>query len=139
MILAKLTETEQEIISSYLEEIQVSQGEKLFSPQDKAEGVFFIKSGRLGVQTPTGFADKCQVVALLDAGAPVGEKGLVRDDLRNVTVAAIEDSVLYYLSRDDFGRIEEDEPTLAIKILKLLLSTASLRLQASSQRLAHVL
>jgi CRP/FNR family transcriptional regulator, cyclic AMP receptor protein len=139
MILAKLTESEREIVFPYLQEVKVSRGEFLFSPQDKAEGVFFVKSGRLGVQTPTGFADRCQVVALLDPGSPIGEKGLTQNGLRNVAVAAIEDSVLYYLAAADFAKIEQTTPSLAVKILKLLLATTALRLQASSQRLAHVL
>ncbi len=139
MILAKLTQSEQEIVFSYLQEVKVAKGELLFSPQDAAEGVFFVKSGRLGVQTPTGFADRCQIVALLEPGSPIGEKGLTQNGLRNVAVAAIEDSVLYYLTAADFAEIEQSTPSLAIKILKLLLAVTALRLLAGSQRLAHVL
>ncbi len=139
MILKKLSESEREEVSNYLEERKISRGEVLFSPDDPAEGVFFVKSGRLGVQTGTGFEDRQQIVALLDPGSPVGEKGLAGEGLRKMSIVAIEDSLLYYLSAADFDRIEKSCPELAVKILKELLGIAALRLQANSQRLADVL
>jgi CRP-like cAMP-binding protein len=139
MVLTKLSDTEQEEISPFLEERKLLRGEVLFSPDDVAEGVFFVIKGRLGVQTRTGFEDKQQIVALLDPGSPIGEKGLAERGPRKMTVVAIEDSVLSYLPADCFKQIEKSHPELAIKVLKKLLGIAALRLQANSERLAHVL
>lgn len=139
MILANLSKTEHDELFIHLEEVKVGCGEYLFRPGDASSAVFFLKSGRMGVQTSTGFEDKQQVVALLDPGAVIGEKGLATDDSRKMTVVAIEDCVLLSLGVEDFTKLEKSDPALAVKILKGLLNVAVLRLQASSKRLAHVL
>ncbi len=139
MVLASLTTTEHDELSPYLEEVRISSGEYLFRPGDLADAVFFLKSGRVGVQTSTGFEDRQQVVALLDPGAAVGEKGLTAKGSREMAVIVIEDSVLYSLGMDAFSKLEKSHPDLAFKILKRLLNISALRLRASSKRLAHVL
>jgi CRP/FNR family cyclic AMP-dependent transcriptional regulator len=88
---------------------------------------------------PTGFGDRLQVVALLDAGAPVGESGLLDNQSRGATLAAVEDSCLLLLSRQDFANISVTHPVLAVKILKWLMARLSIRLKKNSERLAHVL
>lgn len=139
MALGFLTKNEQEKVLLYLKEIYVEKGQALFGSGDASDGVFFLKKGKLGVQTRTGFEDKQQVVALLDPGAPVGEKGIAEKGLRGMNVVAIDDAKLFYLNSDDFGKIEKSYPDIAIKILKKMIVTASLRLHSSSERLAHVL
>ncbi len=140
MVLKELEDIEREAVLPYLKKVSLKKGEMLFQPAKEADGVFFLETGRLGVQTETGFEDKQQVVALLDPGAPVGEKGLARKgESRGMSVVAIEDATLFFLSMGDFEAIEREKPTIAIKILKKLLYIASLRLQNSSVRLAHVL
>ncbi len=126
-------------LASYLKEKRLPRGEKLFVPDDSADGVYFVRSGRLGVQTGTGFEDRLQVVALIEEGSPIGEKGLTMNETRGMSVVAIEDAVLDHLSGEDFAEIEQSHPQLAIALLKALLDITSLRLQASSERLAHVL
>lgn len=139
MVLASLNTSEHNELISYMEEVKASRGEYLFRPGDVADAVFFLKSGKVGVQTSTGFEDRQQVVALLDPGAAVGEKGLAASGLREMTAVAIEDCVLYSLGRGAFTKLEKSNPDLALKILKKLLNISTLRLRASSERLAHVL
>lgn len=134
-----LSENDNKVISTFMIRIEIARGEVLFQPGDEAKGVYFLEKGRLGVQTKTGFEDRQQVVALLDPGAPIGERGFAFSDKRGMTVVAIEDSSVFFLSANDFSKIEASNPSVAIIILKKLLSAASLRLQASSERLAHVL
>jgi CRP-like cAMP-binding protein len=91
------------------------------------------------VQNKTGFGEKMQVVALLDPGAPVGEKGLLGPRPRGATLVAVKDSKLLTLSGDAFDILADKSPVLAIKLLKFLLNRVSLRLEKSSERLTHVL
>ncbi|MFN2353052.1 MAG: Crp/Fnr family transcriptional regulator [Desulfopila sp.] len=139
MFLTQLNEEENRVLKPHLEEVLLGVGEKLYTPGERAQGIFFLQSGRLGVQTSTGFEDKQQVIALLDPGAIVGENGLAGPALRVMTVYALQDSVLVFLSTEAFSALERREPRLAFTILKKALSTASMRLQANSERLAHVL
>lgn len=139
MFLTQLNKEENAVLKPHLEEVLLDVGEKLYTPGERAQGIFFLQSGRLGVQTSTGFEDKQQVIALLDPGAFVGENGIAGPTLRVMTVYALQESVLVFLSTKAFTILENEEPRLAIKILKKALSTTSMRLQANSDRLAHVL
>lgn len=139
MVLGFLTKDEQKKVLPYLQEVHLAKGKSLFRPGDESDGVFFLEKGQLGVQTKTGFEDKKQVVALLDPDAPIGEKGVAENGKRGMTVIAIENAKLFHLNSNDFGKIERSDPIIAIKVLKKLLLISSLRLQSSSDRLAHVL
>ena len=117
----------------------LEKGEVLFHAGDAAEGVFFLEIGRLAVLKETGFNEKTQVVALLEPGASVGEGGAIGGLLRTATVIAIEESLLYCLQHRDLAALGEQDPQILIRIFKRLLYVSSLRLQKSSERLAHIL
>jgi CRP-like cAMP-binding protein len=114
-------------------------GTPLYKMNDPADCLYVLVAGKIAVQMPTGFGDRLQVVALLDAGAPVGESGLLDNQSRGATLAAVEDSCLLLLSRQDFANISVTHPVLAVKILKWLMARLSIRLKKNSERLAHVL
>lgn len=122
-----------------MKEVVLQKGEFLFRAGDVAEGVFFLEKGRLAVMKETGFNNRTQVVALLEPGASVGEGGALGDSSRSATVVAIEDSLLFFLSREILTALAEKDHQVLIRILKRLLYTTSLRLQKSSERLAHIL
>jgi CRP/FNR family transcriptional regulator, cyclic AMP receptor protein len=119
--------------------VVVKKGEVLFRVGDGAEGVFFLETGKLAVMKETGFNERTQVVALLEPGASVGEAGALDITPRSATIMAIEESVLYFLSRLSLVALAEKNPQMLIKILKRLLYSSTLRLQKSSERLAHIL
>jgi CRP/FNR family transcriptional regulator, cyclic AMP receptor protein len=119
--------------------VVVKKGEELFRAGEGAEEVFFLESGKLAVMKETGFNDRTQVVALLEPGASVGEGGALGDSPRSATILAIEESLLFCLRRSTLIALTEKNPQLLIKIFKRLLSTTNLRLQKSSERLAHIL
>jgi CRP/FNR family transcriptional regulator, cyclic AMP receptor protein len=120
-------------------QIVLKKGETLFRTGDVANGVFFLEKGRLAVLKETGFNDRTQVVALLEPGASVGEGGVLGDTPRSATIMAIEESLLFCLSRGTLVALAEKDPQILIRILKRLLYTTNLRLQKSSERLAHIL
>jgi CRP-like cAMP-binding protein len=120
-------------------QVVVQKGGFLFRSGDVAEGVFFLENGRLAVLKETGFNHRTQVVALLEPGASVGEGGALGDSYRSATIMAIEESLLFFLSRATFVSLAEKDPQILIRLLKRLLYTTNLRLQKSSERLAHIL
>jgi CRP-like cAMP-binding protein len=120
-------------------QVIVKKGEVLFRAGDIADEVFFLEKGRLAVLKETGFNRRTQVVALLEAGASVGEGGALGNSTRSATIMAIDESLLFCLSRGTLAALSEKNPQILIRILKRLLYTTNLRLQKSSERLAHIL
>ena len=134
-----LDQAEAETMLAAMEKVSYSAGREIFKKGDYADCLYILVTGRVAVQNKTGFGDRMQVIALLDPGAPVGEKGLLEDGLRGATLTAVKDSELLILTNESFDQIVSEEPVLAVKLLKWLLKRVSLRLEKSSERLVHVL
>jgi CRP-like cAMP-binding protein len=101
--------------------------------------LYFVVEGQLAVQKRTGFGDRTQVVALLDPGAPVGERALLRDNVHCSKLVAVKKTILLSLSREKFAQFKKVHSPLAMNLLEWLLNSSSLRLRKSSDRLSQVL
>ncbi len=134
-----LEKTEAETLLALMEKVSYDAGAELFQKGDLAECLYFLVSGRIAVQNKTGFGERTQVVALLDPGAPIGEKGLFAGASRGATLTMVKDSELLALSHESFDKLVDDTPVVAIKLLKWLLNRVSLRLEKNSERLVQVL
>ena len=127
------------MVQAEFETVDLSAGSVLFRIGEPATIVYFLVSGRIAVQKSTGFADKLQVVALLDPGAPIGEGAVVPGQSRGATVVAIENCRLLSLQQQHLDIIKENNCELAWKILIRLMHVTHLRLQKSSERLARIM
>jgi CRP-like cAMP-binding protein len=136
---AFLEKAETETLLTVMNSVSYKAGDQVFQKGDPADCLYFLRAGRVAVQGKTGFGDRTQVVALLDPGAPVGEKGLLGGRIRGSTIVAVKDSDFFFLSQESFAILVEEQPDLAIKLLKWLLDRVSLRLEKNSERLVHVL
>jgi CRP/FNR family transcriptional regulator, cyclic AMP receptor protein len=134
-----LDKTDAVIFLNAMKITEIKAGNILYKSNDTADGLYVLISGRIAVQKHTGFADRMQVVALLDPGAPLGESGLLAAQTRGATLTAVADSHLLSLSRQAFTEITTTTPLLAVKVLTWLVGRLSSRLKKSSERLAHVL
>ena len=124
---------------SVMEMVELQAGSLLYAADDPADCLYIVVAGRVAVQKETGFGDRMQVVALFDPGAPLGESGLLTDKVRGATLTAVSDTRLLILSRQALSTLAIHNPALVVKILTWLLDRLALRLQKSSERLAHVL
>lgn len=136
---AFLEQEEAKTLLSTMQRVSYAAGTVVFEKGDAADCMYFLHTGKVAVQMKTGFGEKMQVVALLDPGAPVGEKGLLGRQTRGATLVAVKDSELLVLPREAFDILVDESPALIIKILKWLLHRVSLRLEKNSERLTHVL
>ncbi len=80
-------------------------GEDIIVQGDKGDFYYVIKSGRVAVlQKKKGEQDAKQV-AVLGEGDAFGEEALIRDDPRNATCRAIEETTVYCLDKVDFAQV----------------------------------
>lgn len=122
-----------------IDPVELIAGSVLFSQGHEADGLYFVVSGKLAVQKETGFGARQQVVALLEKGSPVGEGGVLDGVLHGTTVVAVTDSTLLYLTRSSFDQLCDERPEFGLIFFRWLLGRVTLRLQANTKRLAHVL
>lgn len=133
--------SEEEIItlSRYCERKDAKSGEVLINEGEKSEFLAFIISGRLEATKDTGFKGNDIVLAEYSQGSTFGELGLLDRRPSGVTIAAVEDSTLVILKHHKFESLAMEDSTLALKLLKGLLLTASIRLTKCYDRFVSVL
>ena len=130
---------EAETLLAVMESVSSPAGYEIFKKGDPADCVYLLVRGRVAVQNKTGFGERTQVIALLDPGAPLGEKGLLGGGVRGATLTAVQDSELLVLTHEAFDEVVRGNPEIAVKFLQWLLKRVCLRLEKSSERLVHVL
>ena len=135
-----LDKAETETLLAVMERVSYEAGDQIFQKGDPADCLYFLVSGRVAVQNKTGFGERTQVVALLDPGAPVGEKGLLGGrqpwgypyggERFRASCSCPGNRLISWLAII---------LVLQSKLLKWLLNRVSLRLEKNSERLVHVL
>jgi CRP-like cAMP-binding protein len=82
-----------------------SLGEDIVVQGDKGDYYYIVKNGRVAVLKKSNGARESKQVALLCEGDGFGEEALIRDDPRNATCRAIEETTVYALDKIDFDQI----------------------------------
>ena len=82
---------------------------------------------QFAVKKYTGFEDKMQVVALLGAGAVIGEGSITEGHSRTATIVAVEGSEVFELSQKEYAAIKTDFPEIALKMLEHNIKISGLR------------
>ena len=80
-------------------------GEDIIVQGDKGDFYYIIKSGRVAVLKKSKGEQEQKQVAMLVEGDGFGEEALIRDDPRNATCRAIEETTVYALDKVDFSQI----------------------------------
>jgi len=130
------TGDEQRDLLSYLELMEVAQGEVLFSEGDPGDYLGLVLSGRLEVEKHTEFEGREIIIALLTRGALVGELSLIDEQPRSATVRALEPTQLAILRRALLDELLRDHPEAGIAFLRGMNKILSIRLRKAVDRLA---
>ncbi len=80
-------------------------GQNIVVQGDKGNTYYIIKSGRVAVLKKKKGEEEARQIAELGPGEAFGEEALIRDDPRNATCQAIEDTTVFVLQKKDFNQI----------------------------------
>ena len=80
-------------------------GEDIIVQGEKGDFYYTIKSGRVAVLKKGKADQEARQVAILVDGDGFGEEALIRDDPRNATCRAMEQTIIYALDKVDFAQI----------------------------------
>ncbi len=101
----------------------VKAGSVIFQEGDKADGLFIIKSGQVGIRLGN------RTLADLNANSIFGEMALIDDAPRSATAVAITDVELVPVSEKQFLFLVSQTPFFALKVMRAL----ARRLRATSK------
>jgi len=125
------------LAARYFQWHRVEAGRTLWEENAPQGFLALIVSGKVESLKETEFG-RPFVTGLYSAGTVVGEDGFLSGRPRHATVKAVARSELLTISRDDFERLAQEQPALAVKILACLNSLLSGRLHNAMERLATV-
>ena len=121
-----LSDDEIKKIAKMTKHMQFKKGQMLLHEGEKSDTLFIVNSGKVKVSKYT-VDGKEQILYLLTSGEFFGELHLFNpDEVNNFSVCAIEETKICMLTKDNVDRIMEENPQIAIKLLK-----------AVTKRLAH--
>ncbi len=114
------------------EPVRFSPGEKLMMQGAPGDAMFFIAWGHVEVSTKlfgSGSPFSANKVAELTVGDVVGEMALVNDAPRSATVTALDEVMVYRLSRDNWRHVDAFYPGLAYRVREVVKTRTNLPLR----------
>jgi len=104
-------------------------GDVLIAEDTVGNDFFILVGGRVSVST------KGQRLVTLGPGAPFGETALLERTTRSATVRALEPTKVMLIHGDDFYTMLEQQPTMAVKLLRSFVLALHQRLRAANTEL----
>ena len=92
----------------------------IFHQGSSSDCAFIIGSGSVEIVQETKEGEK--VIGILKENEIFGEMGLIDGQPRSATVRALEDCVMYIITRDNFDILVKKNPKALLPILKVLTS-----------------
>ncbi|MFN3480300.1 MAG: cyclic nucleotide-binding domain-containing protein [Thermodesulfovibrionales bacterium] len=127
-----------EKIAQRLRILNFKKGETLFGEGDEARGIYLINSGKIEITkaTPDGWR---QTIAHFGPGNFCGELSIIENRKHEAKAVATENVSVYFLSVEDFQRIETEDLLLASEILKKLVLILSRNIRLMNERFLKAL
>lgn len=122
------------IVADYLHKRKFPRGHVLISQGASDRSLFFLESGSLkvDVKTEAGFTQ----LAILGPGSVVGEGSFFSHLVRNASVVAYSDCIVWELSPADFEALGKKFPDVALSLSMALSAVLATRMLDVSRRIA---
>jgi len=92
-----------EILLEVCENKDFKKGDVIFNQEDKADGMYVIKSGKVDVERDD------MVIATLEDGDFFGEMGLMLNEKRSATIRAVSDNLFtHFLSKVAYAEVKNE-------------------------------
>lgn len=122
------------IMAKYMRVMYADKEVRLFSEGEHEHFLTIIVDGKIDILKEDGHG-KRHVVVTLNRGKTFGELSLLDGGPRSSTAIVTEDATLLILDEDSFDDLEDAQPALAARILRVLARLLSQRLRMTSGRL----
>lgn len=107
-----------EILQQCGKEKKLSPGDVLIHQGAASDGIYYLKSGRLGVYRED--EGDSYLLAEITPGEMVGELGATTGRLRTATVKAAQESRVIHISETDFHRALDEAPALMAEVISTI-------------------
>ena len=115
-VLGQLPQEKWDELARAVEDLVVAPGTVIFRQGDRGDKFYLIRTGRVRV-----FREDANLeteISVLQAGDDFGEMALFMDEPRSATVAALEETRLMVLSKEQFQSILKDFPNVTFAFVR---------------------
>ena len=126
-----------EIFISYLEEVQLREGELLFHPGDRPQALYFLELGQIA--TVRDLEEQPHANQTFDAGSWVGGWEFYSRKAYQYAAVAARPSTLQYLSVSALQKMQEESPQVANTFAQSLLMILADQLKWANQEITALL
>jgi CRP-like cAMP-binding protein len=127
-----------QILASYLSAYKVPKGTVLLQEGARELNLYVLVSGKVDVYKKAS-SQQDQLIAHVSAGMTLGEMALIDGQPRSATALTAEEVLVLVMSKEEFLRLTEDNPRVALKLYGYVASLLSQRLRQVSAKLADYL
>ncbi len=125
------------ILADRLKEVHSSGGDVVFREKEPGDGFYFIRAGKVKISkqvVPEGKKmSQEMLLAVLTAGNLFGEMALVDGTPRSADAIVEENAILYYMSQEEYEKLEREHPRTALRIQDILVSTLCSRIREANR------
>ncbi len=114
-----LSEDEMKELEKITSMSETKRNEPIYFAQEPSNSIFFLKKGRVKL-TRVSDDGKEMIIGLVNPGEVFGEMSILDMDERNDFATTMEDCLVCAISKDDFKKFLEKNPSLNLKISKLI-------------------
>lgn len=132
-----LSEDEIRKVAEIAVERQYSAGQDVFVYGQEAKSFFVIGMGSLRIYSTTKDGDDIEL-SNLSTGDHFGEVSFLDSEKRSATVQAVETSTLFEIKFDEFRKLLDTSPSMAIHVYKSMAKYLCGRLRTTSEDLSHI-
>jgi len=133
-VFAGLSKAQLEKVAKRLQELTLTQDQKIFSEGDEGDSFYIIGEGTVRV-VKIGEAKEDEIIALLKPGMSFGEMALVEKETRSATVITNEPARLLRMKKDDLEKLLKSDKELALVVYQNFVRILSARLRKTSESL----
>lgn len=138
-LFSELDDRELERIAAVVVIEHQMKGSIVLKEGESTKGIYLIRKGKVEISkmTPDGWR---QTLAVLNDGHFFGELSVIEDrSTHSVDVTAIEDAEFYLIKKDELHRLEQQEPAMMFKIMRVIARVASRNVRSMNEKLMKAL
>jgi len=121
------------VVDGLLKPRLVRAGATLFIAGEPGESMMIVARGRMAIVSSVG--DDQQIIAEIAAGEFVGEMACIDPAPRSATVRALEEAVVFELTRSDFARLRRASPGASAALTGAIIQEVTKRLRAVDEKI----
>jgi len=118
-LLSSLSEEDHALLLAHQSEQQYSKGEIIFREGAQPSGIFYIKSGKVKKYKAVAGSGE-QIIYVANAGEIIGHHAVCSGERFPDSAAALEESLIVFIPREDFMTVLEHSPSFSAGLVKLL-------------------